>query len=71
MKIIAGLFGVVALAAVALPVAPPAYALGDCGPNYHRNARGRCVYGGQNEDYCVRRTGHPAVRMPDGTMRCR
>jgi hypothetical protein len=48
----------------------PAFALGDCGPNRHRNAVGQCVYGGQNQDYCLKRTGHKATRMPDGTMRC-
>ena len=47
-----------------------AFALGGCGPNGHRDRWGRCVWGGQNQAWCVRHTGHPAVRMPDGTMRC-
>jgi hypothetical protein len=48
----------------------PAQALGGCGPNGHRNAWGNCVFGGQNQDWCLRRTGHPATRMPNGTLRC-
>ena len=32
----------------------PALALGGCGPNYHRGPNGGCVWGGQNEDYCMR-----------------
>ena len=65
----AALFGVVILCA-AMSTVSPAFALGDCGPNRHRDAAGQCVPGGQNEDFCVKRTGHKAVRMPDGTMRC-
>jgi hypothetical protein len=49
----------------------PAFALGDCGKNYHRNKYGKCVYGGQNEDYCLKTEGHPATRMPNGTMVCK
>ncbi len=47
-----------------------AFALGGCGPNRHRDGYGRCVWGGQNQDWCLRHTGHPATRMPDGTMVC-
>lgn len=69
-----GLFGALigaALLSVALsPVATPAFALGGCGPNGHRNAWGYCVFGGQNQDWCLRKTGHPATRMPNGTLRC-
>lgn len=61
--------GLALLAAVASAVTP-AFALGGCGPNRHRNFRGFCVFGGQNENYCVRRTGHPAGRMPNGNVRC-
>src|SRR6516225_7384059 len=32
----------------------PAFALGACGPNYHRNAWGHCVWGGQNQGWCLR-----------------
>ena len=56
--------------ATALSAATPAFALGGCGPNEHRDGWGRCVWGGQNQDWCLRHTGHTAVRAPDGTMRC-
>jgi hypothetical protein len=65
----AALFGVVVLSA-AISMVSPAFALGDCGPNRHRNAAGECVAGGQNEDFCLKKTGHKAERMPDGTLRC-
>ena len=65
----AALIGVVAISA-ALSAASPAFALSGCGPNAHRNAYGVCVFGGQNQNYCLRRTGHPATRMPDGSVRC-
>ena len=48
----------------------PAFALGGCGPNRHRNAWGYCAWGGQNQGWCVRHTGHRATRMPNGTLRC-
>lgn len=66
----AALFGIAVLSAGAYLTSTPAVALGGCGPNQHRNAAGRCVFGGQNEDYCIRKTGHPATRMPNGTMKC-
>jgi hypothetical protein len=47
-----------------------AFALGGCGPNRHRNAWGACVWGGQNQAWCLRHTGHDAVRMPNGNLRC-
>jgi hypothetical protein len=63
--------GVVLVSGALLSAMTPAYALGGCGPNHHRNGYGHCVYGGQNQDYCVRRTGHPATRMPNGRLVCR
>jgi hypothetical protein len=66
----AALFGIAVLSAAVWLTATPALALGGCGPNAHRNGAGRCVFGGQNEDWCIRKTGHPATRMPNGTMRC-
>ncbi len=60
---------VIAFAALSSAVAP-AFALGGCGPNRHRNAWGYCVWGGQNQAWCLRHTGHTAVRMPNGTLRC-
>ena len=35
----------VAIAAATLSSVAPAFALGGCGRNYHRNAYGRCVWG--------------------------
>lgn len=64
------LLGVVILSTILSSAVTPALALGGCGPNGHRNAWGRCVWGGQNQAWCVRHTGHPAVRMPNGTWRC-
>jgi hypothetical protein len=69
-KVGAALLGVVVLSTALSSLATPALALGGCGPNGHRNGYGQCVFGGQNQDWCLRRTGHPAVRMPNGTMRC-
>jgi hypothetical protein len=69
-KFSAALFGAFILSTGLSSMATPAFALGGCGPNQHRNGAGRCVFGGQNQDYCLRRTGHPATRMPNGTMRC-
>lgn len=48
----------------------PAAALGACGPNGHRNAWGRCVFGGQNQDWCLRHTGHVAAYVGYGRRRC-
>ena len=61
-------FGI--LSTLSLAVAP-AFALGGCGPDRHRSSvSGRCIWGGQNQAWCLRHTGHTAVRMPDGTMVC-
>jgi len=55
----------------AATTAAPAFALGGCGPNYHRSSvTGRCIWGGQNQAWCLRHTGHPAVRGPNGTWVC-
>ncbi|MGO8737713.1 GCG_CRPN prefix-to-repeats domain-containing protein [Rhodoblastus sp.] len=64
------LLGALALAIALSSTVTPASALGGCGPNGHRNGWGRCVWGGQNQGWCLRHTGHTATRMPDGTMRC-
>ena len=69
-KLRAGLVGAVVLCASLLSASTPTFALGGCGPNEHRNGAGRCVAGGQNEDWCLKRTGHAAVRTANGTMRC-
>jgi hypothetical protein len=64
------LVGAAILCATISSAVTPAFALGGCGPNGHRNPWGQCVWGGQNQAWCIRNTGHPAVRMPDGTMVC-
>ena len=63
------LLGVAIAAATLSPVAP-ADALGGCGVNRHRNAYGRCVWGGQNQNWCLRNTGHRAVYVGGGRWRC-
>ena len=70
-KLSATLLGVVILSAALSSAVAPAFALGGCGPNYHRSSvTGRCIFGGQNQAWCLRHTGHAAVRMPNGTMVC-
>ncbi len=64
------LLGGVILSAILSAAVTPAFALGGCGPNQHRNAWGVCVWGGQNQAWCLRHTGHTATPMPDGTLRC-
>ncbi len=69
-KLFAALLGLAVLSTATWSLTTPASALGGCGPNGHRNGYGRCVFGGQAEDWCIRTHGHPAVRMPNGTLRC-
>jgi hypothetical protein len=69
-KLSLALLGLVMIVATAASSITPASALGGCGPNYHRNWAGRCVWGGQNESWCLRHTGHTAVRGPYGTWVC-
>jgi hypothetical protein len=68
-KLSAVLLGVMILSEI-LSAATPALALGDCGPNRHRDRWGRCVWGGQNQAWCLRHTGHAAAPGPDGTRWC-
>jgi hypothetical protein len=64
------LIGVMILS-TGLSAVTPAFALGGCGPNRHRDwATGQCLWGGQNQSWCLRQTGHEATRMPNGTMQC-
>ena len=51
-------------------VATPAFALGGCGVNGHRDQWNNCVFGGQRQDYCLSTKGHYRVRMPNGIYRC-
>jgi hypothetical protein len=60
----------VAIAAATLSSVAPASALGGCGYNGHRNGYGRCVFGGQNQDWCLRATGHRATYVGNGRWRC-
>ena len=69
-KLSVALLGVVVLSTAIASMTTSASALGGCGQNGHRNGWGQCVFGGQNQDYCIRTKGHPAVRMPNGTYRC-
>ena len=64
------MLGVAVLLAVTT-AATPSFALGDCGPNRHRNGYGQCVFGGQNQHYCLRRTGHTAQGNGHGQLVCR
>jgi hypothetical protein len=64
------LLGVMLLLAGLSTAAAPAFALGGCGPNYHRNAWGHCVWGGQNQSWCLRHRGHVASYGPHGTRWC-
>jgi hypothetical protein len=66
----AAILGLIIFATTATSAIPPALALGGCGPNRHRNWAGRCVFGGQNQAYCVWRTGHAAVPGPYGSRIC-
>ncbi len=71
-KLSVALLGAVILSVAALSSSTtPASALGACGPNRHRDAFGHCVWGGQNQAYCLRHTGHVADRGPHGTRWCR
>jgi hypothetical protein len=69
-KLSAALLGVVILS-TALSSATPAFALGDCGPNRHRDPWGHCAWGGQNQGWCLAHTGHAATPGPNGTWWCR
>jgi hypothetical protein len=63
--------GAVIVSAALSSAVTPASALGGCGPNQHRSSvSGRCIWGGQNQGWCLRHTGRPAVRMPNGTLVC-
>lgn len=65
------LLGAIVLSTTLPVVVSPAFALGGCGKNEHRARNGKCVFGGQNEDYCLKTKGHPSTRMPDGKMVCK
>ena len=71
MKMLAAaLFGVAILSTALTSAATPAFALGGCGPNAHRGPWGGCRWGGQNQAWCLRHTGHVAAYGPYGTRWC-
>jgi hypothetical protein len=70
MNTLAKALGIAALTASILAAGSPAFALDGCGFNGHRNHWGRCVWGGQNQSYCLRKTGHPAVMSTNGAWVC-
>ena len=64
------LLGIVIVSSI-VSAAAPAFALGGCGPNRHRSSiSGHCIFGGQNQGWCLKHTGHTAVRAPNGNMVC-
>jgi hypothetical protein len=63
------LLGVV-IGAATFSSAAPAFALGGCGLNGHRNAWGYCVWGGQKSNWCLRNTGRPASYVGARVWRC-
>jgi hypothetical protein len=69
-KLSAALIGALVLSTLVSSAATPAFALGACGPNGHRNVYGRCVFGGQNQAWCLRHTGHMATYVGRGVYRC-
>ena len=69
-KLSAALLGVVILAAALSWADTPASALGGCGPNRHRGPAGGCRWGGQNQAWCLRHTGHVAAYGRHGTRWC-
>jgi hypothetical protein len=70
-RLSATLVGGVLAAAVLSAAISPAFALGGCGPNRHRGWNGRCFWGGQHQNWCLRHTGHRAVPDGYGHLVCR
>ena len=58
-RLFAALLGATIVSATLISVATPAFALGGCGPNGHRNAWGYCVFGGQNQNGAMQLTPMP------------
>jgi hypothetical protein len=69
-KLSTALLGIVIVSTALSSAAAPAFALGDCGPNGHRGPFGHCRWGGQNEAWCLKHTGHVATPGPIGTRWC-
>jgi hypothetical protein len=66
----AALLGIAIVFSALSSGATPALALGHCGPNGHRGPFGHCRWGGQNEAWCLRHTGHGAGFGHNGTRWC-
>lgn len=64
------LFGAVIVSAGLSSTVAPAFALDGCGYNRHRNYWDHCVWGGQNQRWCLRHTGHHATYVGHGVWRC-
>ena len=69
-KISAAILGAVIASAALASTTAPAFALGGCGADFHRDGAGRCVWGGQDEHWCLKHTGHAAERGPNGNWVC-
>ncbi len=65
------LLGAVVVSTTLSLAVSPAFALGGCGQNQHRDEHGKCVAGGQREGYCLKTTGHTATREPNGKVVCK
>jgi hypothetical protein len=71
LKSLTALLGVTVFAVGLWSAPTPASALGACGPNGHRGPFGHCRFGGQNQAWCLRHTGHRAGFGAYGTRWCR
>lgn len=70
-KVIVATIGALVFSAGLWSATEPASALGACGPNRHRSPHGYCVWGGQDQAWCLRHRGHVAGRGFFGTRWCR
>lgn len=65
------LLGAIVLSITLSSAVSPAFALGGCGQNQHRDSNGKCVAGGQREGYCLKTEGHTATREANGKVVCK
>lgn len=70
VKLVGSLLVGAVIGAGSLSAVAPAHALGGCGANYHRNGWGHCVWGGENQAWCLRHSGHTSVWVAPGVRRC-
>jgi hypothetical protein len=58
-KVSVVLLGVAILSVAFSSATTPVLALNGCGPNRHASSvTGKCVWGGENQSWCRRHTGH-------------